>query len=319
MGGTSFGGWAKKREGLDSVYTVNEFRIFYDKNGTHQLPAKYQIDHNNNNIPDYVEDIGRQLVSASYVFCDILGFVHPLQSKRYKTQNVQFIDVHILASKTGGGAGDGVRKLKYNSLDNDHKALSIALSNNLKSHSLTPMHEMFHLIQNGYTMFKTRWLTEGTSRWAESIFREGTGSTQRLPQSVQALDDSVLSQTYKTSYFWRRLAYLCDNEESSFKTPGSFTNEYIDGEKIIEDNTINGVNFLLTLLENLEIEDKKRSLYDKHDPFNWKEKEQKSSKNTPFILCALKQTIFQECENLTPELAGLLSVIDEYTQNKCYY
>ncbi len=167
-----YGGWQEEKESLEEVYFINEFRIFYSKDGKHKLPDHYMVDLNENMIPDYIEDIASQLTLSSEIFTKTLGFKHPLESVRY-SNIVKYIDVHILNSKTGGGAGDAIIDYNYKAFKNQNKALSINLSNNLKLHSLTPMHEMFHLIQNGYTMFKNGWYTEGICPNGENYFLKG--------------------------------------------------------------------------------------------------------------------------------------------------
>jgi len=35
----------------------------------------------------------------------------------------------------------------------------------------TPAHELFHLYQYGYALFKQRWYLEGMAKWMETVFK----------------------------------------------------------------------------------------------------------------------------------------------------
>jgi hypothetical protein len=289
----------KEKENLNNMYKINEFQIFYTLKGKDKLPFKNQVDNNKNSIPDYIEFIGDQLNTASLLFNSI-GYVNPLKSKRYRNK-VSFIRVKIKNLKHNGSAFDGY----------SNSPLSIHISNNLSKNSFTPLHEYFHLIQNGYTMFKNRWFTEGTARWSESIFRKAVGKQKKLPQNLVQLNKNLLNKTYKTSVYWNRMAYLCSNKKS-FDIPSSIKNRYIDGRQIIKDDKIYGYDFIKYLLEDFEKMDKQVSVDMKYEKYNWKEKDQKSIYNNKYMLYSIKKTLIKNCGSLNNELKKFISVIDEY-------
>lgn len=85
---------------------------------------------------------------------------------------------------------------------------------------------------------------------------------------------------------------------------------------MIEDNRINGYEFMRVFLENLDIQDniasKKRGL----NEFDWDEKEQiKNEENNVYILIALKNTLKKIC-NKNEEIIQFTNLIDLYVKGK---
>ncbi len=269
---------------LNHMYKINEFKIFYTLTGKDKLPYKYQIDKDNNSVPDYIESIGTQLNRASIIFKE-LGFINPLNSQRYKNK-ASFISVSVKSLKNNGIAFDGI----------SNSYLSIHISNNLSPYSLTPLHEYFHLIQNGYTMFKNRWFTEGTARWSEFLFRETKGNRSELPSTIEQLNKDFLNQTYDADVYWNQMAYLC-------------------GKKNI--NQIYGYDFMRQILEDLEKADKKVSQNRNYNKYQWKEKNQKSIDNNQYMICSIKNTLLNSCGTLNEELKIFINVLNQYTNYKC--
>lgn len=68
---------------LDSVYKSGKFRIYYSTNPNNTDYIPDQTDINNNSIPDYVENVAIQATATTEAL-SLLGFVHPLDSERYK-------------------------------------------------------------------------------------------------------------------------------------------------------------------------------------------------------------------------------------------
>nr|WP_275847559.1 hypothetical protein [Sulfurimonas sp. SAG-AH-194-I05] len=293
------------------MYKIDEFRIFYDKKGKNKLLKKNKDDCNNNNIPDYIENIGLKLQVTSKILQESFHFISPLQSNRYKNK-VKYIDVHVLNMKNNGSGGDGIIYYKYKALlKNESASLSIKLSRNLRAKTQTPPHELFHLYQNGYTMFKNRWYTEGTARWSEYILKKGTGSRKKLPSTQNELE-RVLNKTYDTKYMWRRLAYLLDKNNGKFLYPKGIDYKIKGYAQVIEDNRIYGYDFMRIFLENLSKMDKIAS-HDYGIPiYDWPEELQKSSQNNKYILKALTQSIRQMNKTANKELLLFLGTVDRY-------
>lgn len=305
--------WKDERENLDKLYTLGEFRIFYTLQGENALPKENQIDLNNNNIPDYIENITQRLKVTHDVFTKLLGFKDPLKSKRY--QETKFVDIHVLKSENSS-AGDAIVTFDYKYFKSNEKVVSMKIRNDLDKDTMTPSHEYFHLLQNSYTMFKNRWYTEGTARWSEKVFEKGTGERDnKLPSAIKELEE-LFTKTYDTKGFWRKLAYECDTNNGIFKNTLNLKTNVPNYPNLIEDNRINGYEFMRVFLENLDIQDniasKKRGL----NEFDWDEKEQiKNEENNVYILIALKNTLKKIC-NKNEEITQFTNLIDLYVKGK---
>lgn len=300
--------WKTERENLDNIYKLGEFRIFYTLNGANSLVNKEDL--NKNSVPDYIENIAQRLKVSKDVFTELLGFHDPLKSRRYK--DVKYIDIHILKSKNSS-SGDGVFVFNYKILDTRDKVLSMKIRNNLSKSTMTPSHEYFHLLQNSYSMFKNRWYTEGTARWAERVFKKGTGKRDRLPQNINELE-SLLKQSYETKGFWRKLAYICDTNNGRFINSKNYQTNIIEYPNLIEDNRIYGYEFMKTFLENLDYQDSIASKNREIGEFSWTEKEQKYNENNNiYILRALNQTFIKKCFNKN-EIIKFIELINLYVE-----
>jgi len=311
--------WKSERESLDKVLIKNEFRLFYTMQGVHGIPNYKKTDSNLDGIPDYIENLANRLVVSDYIFKEIFKFRNPLDSPRYKDK-AKFIDIHLMASKNNGSAGDAIIYFNYRNFPSlSDSVITIKLSNKLSIRNMTPTHELFHLYQNGYTMFKNRWYTEGTARWSEYIFKKGVGSRESLPNnSVELM--SLLSKTYGSKTFWHQLAYLFDKNDGQFELPiTSSDNMKILFSEIVEDKSIYGYGFMKKLLEELDFMDDFASNDYGVDNYKWKETLQKSSSNNNYILCALKNTMLKMSERIfiLDEVEQLIILIDKFTNNEC--
>ncbi len=307
-------------DSLDKVYLLDPFRIFYTVNAEHSLPVDNQKDQNKNSIPDYVENTALKLSAANILYTETFGLTNPLNNKRYQGK-ARFIDVHLLNIEGRGTAGDEVVRYRYQMLkDKSDRVLVIKLSNNLRAESKTPQHEMFHLFQNGYTMFKNRWYTEGTARWSDYAFKKGVGNDQPLPTSSEALS-ALVKQDYGASVFWNRLTYLCDRNAGQFALPKLPQQQITSYPTPFEDNTVHGYGFIKSLLENLQYQSDKVSKERGYTAYNWDEDDQKYNANNHVpIFCAIKQAITKTCgaEQLkTAEMSRFLSALELYTQKRC--
>jgi hypothetical protein len=137
---------------LDRIYVRDEFRIVYAVDGAHALAD--QRDLNANGIPDKVEDVATQLVAGRRLFSEVMGLAAPLRQPRYA--QATSIDVFMLKMAKGNGlAYDEVMNYRLG-VDSaaGRCALRIDLLNSRPNQNPTPVHELFHLYQYGYTMFK---------------------------------------------------------------------------------------------------------------------------------------------------------------------
>ncbi len=72
--------WQQSRVALDRNFVVEEFRIHYALTGTDALPTADQADSDHDGVPDKIQDIARQFVTARRCFVEVLGFRHPFES-----------------------------------------------------------------------------------------------------------------------------------------------------------------------------------------------------------------------------------------------
>ncbi|MFK7853912.1 MAG: hypothetical protein AB8B79_07365 [Granulosicoccus sp.] len=248
----------------------DQFRIFYSLSGNDQLPSQRRLDRNKNDIPDFIENIGERLIQANTFFKNEVGLKPPLQSNRYAGY-AQAIDVNILdfsnnnKGPRNGIAYDGTPKFNRTiARTASLSVLAIDISSTVKLGSNTVEHELFHLYQNGYTYFKNRWYTEGTARWSELVVRGKLGIGQKLPKTTRE-KELLFKKSYDAHPFWNALILGLDKDKL-------------------------GKRFIKELLQQLDHFDdvaaKSRGISNR----NWKESEQRSDKNNPFIWQALVNT-----------------------------
>lgn len=293
-------------------YTANEFTLFYTLEGDNGLNGTNQQDLNHNQVPDFIEATALQLQSAALFYSQVLGLTPPLQQERYKNK-AKFIAVTVKKIARHGKAADEISRLK--TPDGKLPALTITLANDLAQDNLTPAHELFHLYQNGYSLFKNTWLTEGSARWAEFAFAEGVGQEQLLPARQEQLDH-VLKESYEAKTLWNRLAHLCDQNEGHFELPGALNKLDPLFPSVFKDFTVHGLSFMRTLYQELEALSKTASDERGVTLYKWSEKDQKQHPdNNDYILCAVKTAIAKTCSTKqlnSPEMSAFLAIANNY-------
>lgn len=235
---------------LDRWATAGDFRVLYAAQGEH-APKRMQ-DKDLNGTPDYVDDILTQLLAAQHVFENVWGLLSPLKQPRY-AGSAGYIDVPVLAmqGKTGT-AYSGVRAYRL-AIDGEEKRcnLRIDVSNELVPHTLTPVHELFHLYQYGYTQIKVRWYLEGMARWSESAIAKRQSPLKRLPSSPEALE-TMMKSSYTASDFWRRLGELLDSDSHMLLSADFQHRNYTDGRPIFQDHVFQGGRLIKSTLLKLQ-------------------------------------------------------------------
>ncbi len=300
--------WKTEREQLEKFHIVGPFRIFYSNTGKNALNESNRANKNANGTPAFIERVGNKLLFARRVYIESFGLADPLESERFKGR-AQYIDIHFMHISGQGSSGDGIHHLNYLALpEKATGSLIITLSSGLAPNSITPEHELFHTFQYGYTSIKNAWFSEGTARWAEYVFMEGTGEIKVLPRQLNGLEDA-LNMSYGAKFLWRRLAQLCDTNHSSFSPPKGMD---ISGLYDTFDFTIHGYKFMRSLYENLGSMEKTLSRQRGYSLFNWHESEKKSPLNDKVILAALKQTISLYSCKQEVEMRAFLKVVDAY-------
>ena len=268
-------------------------RVFYDTKGEHAVQQK---DTNKNKIPDQVEDIAKQTWVAYQIFIESLGFPDPLKSKRYKL--AKSIDINILSKEVIGANGmayDGLLEMNRNIDKKGVKTICFDVASSvLAQKNITPAHELFHLIQNGCTFFKTRWYTEGMARWSEHALEKGSiGGIKYKSNGPWPQNKDMLLKLYKMAYeaefyIWNPLADKSDSKGilPSNKIPKKVREmKYSDGSKILKDTRLKGALFMRDVL--LELGKLDDLAYKELSYNKWSEVNQKSLNNSPYIYQAI--------------------------------
>jgi hypothetical protein len=261
------GSWEKRRSALEQVAVYKEFRIFYSLSGKDELPKRRRTDNNHNKVPDFIESIGKRLMDSNKFFKYEVGLKNPLKSKRYRGR-AHYIDVNVLDfsnNKKGpknGVAYDGTPKFNRSMVGKSSvNVLAMDISGRVNLNSNTVEHELFHLYQNGYTYFKNRWYTEGTARWSELIIKGRIGKGSKLP-NTKVEKDKLFKKSYDANSFWNELILITDKKNL-------------------------GKSFIKYLLEELERVDDIAARSRGINSVNWKESEQRSTKNNFYIWQAI--------------------------------
>jgi len=227
----------------DQVYRQDEFAVYYTLTGDDALVNR--VDANRNAIPDVVEDVATQLVATRQLLSETFGFTHPLQQPRFA--KVNDIRVKLINIKGNGVAYDEPHQFPDQKA-NGGCSLMISLSNDLSEGTLTPSHELFHLFQYGYTMFKARWFLEGTARWSESVLGQKQLKRSPIPTDTQSLQ-AFFEKTYDAIEVWNQASVDLDSN-GYFSVPTALSKlRYVSGRAVVEDNVLFGAVFIKGVFE----------------------------------------------------------------------
>lgn len=267
--------WQQSRVALEHHFVRDEFRIHYTLTGTNALPVSDRIDEAHDGVPDKIQNIALQLVTARR---------DPFESPRYKGR-VKFIDVNVWSlGNKNGSAGDAiVNHHRPSDPPEGVEVVTIDLDAKLPPRNLSPAHELFHVFQNGYSQFKNAWYSEGTARWSEDLLREGVGAAGTLPANTTELAE-VFKLSYDASRFWQALARATKPVGRVHMSQDLRNIHYLDSPKpMIEDDAIHDAKLIKALLEELERESSVVSQEDGLDPLNWPEARQNAPANNRHI------------------------------------
>jgi len=276
--------WQRNRAALDRRFVLEEFRIHYTLAGKDAMAAEDQRDSDGDGVPDKIQNLALQLLTARRCYVEVLGLRHPFESLRYKGR-VKFMDVNVWALPDSNGmAGDAIVNYHRDSDPPEGIAvLTIDLSARLTARNLTPAHELFHVFQNGYTLFKTPWYYEGIARWSEDLLRAGEGEASSLPASTAELE-SLFKLSYRASRFWQALARATDPVGKVHVPQDLLATKCLGSDKpIIEDDIFHGARLLKALLEELDRQDDVASRESGLNPLDWPEARQRSAGNNRCI------------------------------------
>lgn len=230
-------------------YQSDEFFIFYDLTGENAIAD--QTDKNNNAIPDIIEDTMLQLITMRDVL-DRLGFKHPFEQYRYERAGVERINIGIRNLNGNGIAFDPPHR--DTSVPEQPCVLLMGLSNKLTTGNLTPAHELLHLYQYGYSVFKNRWYLEGIARWSEGLLGERSYATGELLTEPEQ-QANLFSQSYNAISFW--MGFL-DTLSPSTLGERSYSEDllarrYVNGTQVIHDKaSTHGAAAIINVLESFD-------------------------------------------------------------------
>ncbi|MGP9684277.1 MULTISPECIES: hypothetical protein [unclassified Halomonas] len=265
-------------------YSAEEFVIFYDLSGDNTLAD--QTDFNNNDIPDIVEDTMLQLITMRDVL-EALGFTHPFDQDRYERASVNQIYIGMRDLRANGVAFDPPHR-DLTAL-NKPCVLLIGLSNELQTGNLTPAHELFHLYQYGYTVFKNSWYLEGMARWAEGLLGEREYQMDHIPDT-QEEEAELFAKSYNAAPFWMTFIGII-----SPSTPGErnysenlMARRYLDGSQVIHSQaSTHGATAIINALASFDRLDRQISSNTRRRPKSWSNTDRSDSTNDALLLNAL--------------------------------
>ncbi len=294
---------SQKKSTLSECFTLEPVRVFYATEGESAIDP---TDADDNGVPDRVEDVARQVWAARMLFCEILDFPDPFDSKRFQGANC--IEVSLLdRSRINGMNGVAYRiaqKAKPIPGGNSNdRALVIAVATTVDARSnATPAHEFFHLIQYGSTYFSNRWFLEGMARWSESgLASGGLGNKMLSPDTGWPQRRETRDRLFTMSYdaaqlLWNPLAETVDPDgklSTARKLPDELTTlKYSDGSKVLRDELFNGAGLMRDVLIELGKTDNQTSQELGYE--EWTLANQGNEKNDQYIYDAVMEVLRRE-------------------------
>ena len=277
------------------IYQHGPIRVLYNTSGPDAVDAE---DRNQNGLPDQVEDAVTQIEAARLLYCRILGFPDPFQAKRY--EGVVFLDVRFRLKETLQGNGKAYDEVQKSSAPGDPagtRVLRVGVATSVRpSSNPTPLHEFFHVIQNGATYFKNRWYTEGTARWSQRPFGpDGADGAHKLESWPLTGEQSAAlgAMAYDaTRFFWKPLASQFDPEgviPTSELTNQLAAMTYVNGEKVWKTDRLPGWKLIRAVLHQLDIADE--VAFRELNYQTWSEENQRSPQNDRYILGAIEKAV----------------------------
>lgn len=234
---------------LSHTVEQGEFKLWYATQGKHALPHSQDL--NGNGVPDRIDDLLLQLQAAEDFYSDVLSLTPPLLQPRYV--QARNINVYVLAMRKGNGLAfhEPVQSRASRNADSEPCGLRVYVSNQLDpSRNLTPAHELFHLYQYGYAMFKRPWYLEGMARLMETAFA-GPGRLQRYQQASMgsASCETVTAETYSAVRFW----WEQQDAEAAIEIPISLSGlRYSNGMPVFTNDSFHHGNMVKQVLKEMK-------------------------------------------------------------------
>lgn len=269
------GNWQEHRQG--------EFIFQYTLEGEHALKEPDAAP--GQTVPAVVQDVALQMQTTRAMF-QRLGYQLPLDSARYKGQGATHMLVRFTSIRGMGQAFDEVSRLPSGEC-----VLGVVLASRIKAGNLSPAHEYFHQIQNGYAPFKRAWFYEGTARWSESVLAQRDVQVRPLPQTPDELSQ-LWQESYSAFSAWNALAEQCDANGHRMPLTAQWRNlRYSNGQAVVLDDVLPGHGFMLRVLKALGALGERLSPHEGVPPYRWPEALQRDPKHD----AAMWQAVQQAC------------------------
>ncbi len=274
-------------------------RIIYYTDGEHAVPGE---DADKNGIPDFVEDISKQLRVAHHVLCEISGFRNPLESTT--DHHLEYVEAYIYSrGKLNGNAGVSYNKSSpaLAPANPGARSLRIGIANDTSPRtSMTATHEYFHQIQNGMTNISNRWFYEGMARWSDDSLAERKSEIMNRADLIAMLEDpaeqaELFSMVYNAApKLWIPLGNLCPQASTTLPDNDPFLSlTYSDGTPVIKDRIFKGAAMMKAVLEGVAAVE--RTPFNTYRYGEWSRKNKRNDKNNQYILGAVRQAVDNLC------------------------
>ena len=197
---------------------TGHFKIHYDTLG---IDAPSLIDNNNNNIPDYIDEVGLIADSSRYVLVDLMGFNAEIDD------NDNIYDIYI-EDKGPGSYGftafddEDIIGASYMLIDNEYEE-SDYYTSGINTMRLTVAHEFFHAIQRSYRAYPnldTRFFYEMSSTWIEDVLvPDGNDYLYWTDDFFDDVDQDIDdTDGYSIALFGHYLTQVVEQEENQISS-----------------------------------------------------------------------------------------------------
>lgn len=269
---------------LEKEYVADDFHIFYSLQGPDAI--KFQYDSLGDGVPDRIKDIATQLQAARFLYSTVLGLRFPLQQKIYT--RARQINVYIITLPKGNGvAFDRVASEKMSNGVRLSCGLKVVLNTSLDpADNATPAHELFHLYQYGYAVFKQKWYLEGMARWMENVFRPA--DKRVLPLAEPSTCERNFSRGYGAASFWA--SYAQHGFPAITLPDKAMAWRYADGSPVFKPRELPGGKMLQPFFQQLALSSESISREMNLANTRWSEKQQRDGQFNGLICQALADT-----------------------------
>lgn len=298
-------GLADEKDVLDRHFIAGDFRIFYTLEGRSAVPAD---DRDGNGVPDKVEDFAKQLVVAHRLFCEVLEFPNPLNSKRYLEADCIQVSLKYREKGNGTAFDEPSRARQIPGERPARKSLTIAIGNHVDpTKNVTPAHEYFHLVQYSATYFKNSWYLEGMTRWSEhAVGLDGLGDVRYPENGPWPQQSSKIDELFQMSYdaervLWNPIAKAVD-AQGALPTDDTLrelaTYRYSNGEPVLQDMRLTGAAVMREIL--LELDQQDDIAFQELQYDRWSEENQRSAQNNRYIYQAVMNVLRRHLSDVGP-------------------